>query len=198
MQKTIYIVLLAACFALFNGSAEARTTKRTASNNNAVTTEHLETHQAAEERYSTHALSYSLGVSSISPAGGGNGALTGFINFTNLDAVQLFLAIPGTTGGFSFGVGGLYKHTLWGNSSHGLHVGGGAGLGTVAGNFAMNLDAIAGVHYTLPNTTVSFHFDGGAVFSLVSAGGTTGGGTTTNFSIGALSNILGASVVYGF
>lgn len=200
MKKTILIVLLATAFSLAAGTAaEARASKNIPSNSDSI-----ETRASAAER-STSRVSFSGGVSSISAVPGSilflGGSLTGILQITHLDAIQLFLGIGATSPGFSFGVGGVYKRTLMGGESAGFHLGGGFGLGTLgqasgtgsATDFTMTIPAVVGVHFKVPNTGVAFHFDGGAAFSLLAATS-----TDVNFSVGQLSRLMGASVVYEF
>jgi hypothetical protein len=207
MHKSTLVVLLSLSFVLASAGAEARNKRTKASSTTASET--IETHQAApSERHG--GMTFDLGYSSMYPimpftvgtttVTGGFGSVTGILHFTPLDAVQILASIPTTQGGFTFGLGGLYKRTLIGNEACGFHVGGGIAFGTYVGNFAMTIPAIAGFHYQLSGTEISFHFDGGAAFGLVSVSGVNGiGGTTvTNFAIGPNSGLLGASVVYGF
>jgi hypothetical protein len=205
MRKSIFVVLLAVCFAIVSGTVEARDrVTHHVNSDNTVTT----THMSAPERMEHHSnMTFGLGVSSISPisqTGGVAGSMTGILGFTDLDALQLFVGIPATTGAFQFGVGALYKRTVVGNSGAGLHVGGGMGIGTnspVAGtsSFCLNIDGVVGVHYALANSNLAFHFDGGPVFTIQSVpNGLAGSSTVTSFGLGALSTLLGASVVYMF
>jgi hypothetical protein len=123
-----------------------------------------------------------------------------------VDAIQFLAGInnAGTSRGFGFGVGGIYKRTLFGGENGGFHLGGGLGLGTFATNasvidgatstdFAMNIPLIAGVHFKVPNTGIAFHFDGGTVFGLITATR-----TAVSFTMGQLSALMGASVAYEF
>ena len=214
MHKSTLIVLLSLCFVLVTGDAEARNTKKSTSTatTTAASSERIESHQAAPAEHHG-GMTFDLGVSSVSAVmtnGGIGGSITGILHFTSLDALQLLAGISQTNGGFGFGVGGLYKRTVLGNESAGFHIGGGLGLGTVGGlgaaangsstSFAMNIAALAGVHFDVPGTQVAIHLDGGPVFSLISVSGQNGvGGTTvTNFAMGPLSSILGASAVYQF
>jgi hypothetical protein len=211
MQKTTLVFLLSLGLVLSVANAEARTSKKTATNNNTTTTEQIETHQAASSH--SGGTTFDLGLSSITPVpvinGATGGSLTGIIHLTSLDMVQLLAGVTGTSGGFGFGVGGIYKRTVMGNQSAGFHIGGGLGVGTAAGaggangsstNFAMNIVAVVGAHFEIPGTQIALHFDGGPTFSLVSISGVNGvgGSTQTSFSMAPLSNLLGASVVYAF
>jgi hypothetical protein len=212
MQKPTLALLLSLTLVLSVANAEARTTKRTTTNNNTTTSEQIETHQAASSH--SGGTTFDMGVSSISaipvPNGTG-GSLTGIIHLTNLDMIQLLAGVTGTTGGFGFGVGGLYKRTVMGNQSAGFDLGGGFGIGTVAGaggaaavgsstSFAFSITAVIGAHFEIPGTPIALHFNGGPAFSLVSISGTNGigGATVTNFAMGPLSSFLGSSIVYTF
>ena len=208
MQKITLVFIMSLGLILSVVNAEARNTKRTT---NTTSNEQIETHQASERN--SGGTTFDLGLSSISAlptVGGTGGSLTGIIHLTNVDMIQLLAGITGTTGGFGFGVGGLYKRTVIGNQSAGFHLGGGFGIGTVAGaggavngsstSFAMSIAAVIGAHFEIPGTQIALHFDGGPDFTLVSVSGTNGigGGTTTNFAMGPLSSLLGATVVYAF
>ena len=93
----------------------------------------------------------------------------------------------------------MLKHTLWGTSDAGFHVGGGLGLGT-NGNFTLSLDGVVGFHYALGGSPIVLHVDGGPVFSIQTKSGSgaagTGGSTQTSLSMGAFSGLLGASLVF--
>lgn len=164
---------------------------------------------APERAGSAGGMNFGLGVSSIDPIGGAGGSLTGILAFTQLDALQILASIPGTAGSFRFGVGGIYKRTIVGNQGAGLHLGGGLGLGSTTSaaaggdtDFAMNILGNIGVHYAPGGSDIVFHLDGGPVFGLqkttTTAAGVSTSTTTTDFRVGQLSSILGASVVYMF
>jgi hypothetical protein len=195
MKRTILIVLLALAFGIAAGTAaEARTytTSRT------YTTDHVESHAAAAEHHHSN-VGFALGISSIEPiglAGETLGSVTGLLQLTGNDAIQLFASIPHTTPGFSFGVGASYKRLLFGTESAGFHLGGGLALGSIgtAGgtDFAMELPALIGVQFNIGNSPIAIHLDGGAAFGIYAPKT----GTTVNFAIGQFSSLLGASVVY--
>ena len=202
MKKSIIAILLAVSLvttAATSNPAEARerSAKRISSTN-----EHPVQTQMSAPSHSEggHAggMTFGLGVSTIEPVSGGNGSLTGILAFTQHDALQLLVSIPGTNGGFRFGAGALYKRTVAGNQGAGFHLGGGFGMGRVlvagSGEFEMNILGNLGVHYAPAGSDIVFHLDGGPVFFLQ----TGAAGSTTSFGIGQYASVLGASVVYMF
>ena len=150
----------------------------------------------AESRRGGSGSGFSLGISTVEPAGTGNGtSVTGLFNFTAVDSLQVLFAIPTTTGNFNIFGSGLYKRTILGNKQAGLHVGGGVGAGAVAGNFSFLVAALGGFHFDVPNLPqVSVHLDAGPAFQFTD----TSPSTTTNFRVSALSSALGLSVFYNF
>jgi hypothetical protein len=148
---------------------------------------------------SSSELSFGAGVSSIAPIPGGGTSVSGLLNFTPLDSVQILLSMPGVQGTFKFGVEGLYKRVILGDTASGFHVGGGLGLGTT-GTFAMGIVALGGIHHNL-SSHIALAFDGGATFGITSVAATapaTGSSSQADFGIGSLSSILGASIHYLF
>jgi hypothetical protein len=153
--------------------------------------------QAATGRSSD--LTFGAGVSSITPIAGGGASLSGLLGFTPMDSVQILVAMPGVNGTFRFGVAGLYKRVILGDSASGFHAGGGVGLGTT-GSFGMGLYGLGGIHHGL-SQRITLSFDGGATFGIASTTATapaTGTTTQADFSLGAFSSMLGASIHYLF
>lgn len=203
MKKTSCISLLVVLFSLFLGIAQAadHSSKRARPSENTMASSERSSH-------SSERLAFGLGVSSIqpigfAPVGGGEGvpgSLTAVLGFTKLDAIQAFVAIPGTVQTFQFGVGALFKHTVFQAANSGVHLGGGLGLGT-NGEFSANILGVVGLHYAIGGSNIVLHVDGGPVFTIqkVKGGGTDGGSSSqTSFGVGALSSLIGASLVYMF
>ncbi len=208
MKKTItFSIFLATAVGLAALPAQAREKAR------AATERSIESAMSAPTR-SGGGLSFALGLSSITPvpvfgtaAAGASyaplaGSVTGILQFTSHDALQMFIGFPGTSGAFAFGGGAVYKRTVAGGEGAGFHVGGGFGLGTanLAGNtqFALSIMGLAGIHFGVGGTPVSFHFDAGPSFSMVTVPSVAGANTSnlTSFQMGQYSTQLGASIVY--
>jgi hypothetical protein len=87
-----------------------------------------------------------------------------------------------------FGMGGSYKHTVSGDSSDGLHVGGGMGFGTFAKdkNF-VHFNGIAGFHFSIAKH-ILIHIDGGLTVGTADS--------KNQLYIGGHSSIFGLSALY--
>jgi hypothetical protein len=162
---------------------------------------HVETY--AETRSETR---YGLGLASAYNLTASDAALTGWIGLTPKFGIQPLLSI-GSTSPFNISAGALAKYTVAQHGAGGFHLGGGMSLGSIHdrprnggllfGNvsgtksgFNMALTALAGVHYEMPNTNIVLHFDGGANFGLADG--------DTDFNLGAVGGLLGASIIYIF
>jgi hypothetical protein len=163
----------------------------------------------AEPHYYTSRseIRYGLGLASAYNLTASDAALTGWIGLTPKFGIQPLLSI-GSTSPFNFALGALGKYTVAQHGAGGFHLGGGAAFGSLhngntsggllfgnsGGNtksgFHMSLSALAGIHYEMPNTNIVIHFDGGANFGLVDG--------NTDFNLGAIGGLLGASVIYVF
>lgn len=151
---------------------------------------------------------YGLGFASAYNLTASSTALTGWIGLTPKFGIQPLLSI-GSTSPFNFSVGGIGKYTIAQRGAGGFHLGGGLSVGSIHkgastnsgslfGNsgtasksgFNMGLAALAGVHYELPNTSLVLHFDGGANFGLADG--------DTDFNLGTVGSLLGASIIYLF
>lgn len=150
---------------------------------------------------------YGLGFASAYNLTASSTALTGWIGLTPKFGIQPLLSI-GSTSPFNFSVGGIGKYTVAQRGAAGFHLGGGLSVGSIHkgttqggilfGNsgiptksgFNMGLAALAGVHYELPNTSLVLHFDGGANFGLADG--------DSDFNLGTVGSLLGASIIYLF
>jgi hypothetical protein len=134
-----------------------------------------------------------LGFASVQGLTGTATSVTGWLELDSINSVQAFFGIP-TTSPFQFSLGGLYRHTVASKGSASFHVGGGFAAGILGTgrktDFSLSLVANAGIRYQLQDSPVFVSLDGGPGFSLLNG--------TSNFSIGALSGLLGASVIYVF
>jgi hypothetical protein len=143
---------------------------------------------------------FGLGYAATGIGGGtagvlGTSAVTGLFNLSSGDMIQVLFAVPSTVGDLSLGVGGVYKHSISEHQGAGFHLGGGLALGTIAGDFAISMAAIAGLRFSVPGTSaIQIHLDGGPSFSLIS----TSPNSQSSFAISALSTALGLSVFYIF
>lgn len=166
-------------------SARAATSRRVASE--------------ATEVPSTDSKRFGLGfatVQSVIP-GSAAGTVTGFFELDKMNSVQAFLSLPSTSP-FSFGVAGLYKHTISGNKASGFHIGGGIGIANIAtlnsSTLGLGLNLLGGIHFELPGAPqILVNLDGGPSFTLISSSP-----SQSNFQLAAFSPALGASVVYLF
>jgi len=138
-------------------------------------------------------------------------AFTGIMELDSKNLIQAYFAVPSSSP-FQFSLAGAYKHTLAEHGSAGLHVGGGLGFGITsksaaalignslaeafggtgsssATDFYVSFAGIGGIHMPFPGTSnVMIHFDAGPVLHIQSG--------ANDFNIGALSGLLGASIVY--
>jgi hypothetical protein len=163
---------------------------------------------AAEPHYTSRSETrFGLGLASAYNLTASDAALTGWIGLTPKFGIQPLLSV-GSTSPFNFAVGALGKYTVAQHGAGGFHLGGGASFGSIhngntsggllfgnsGGNtksgFHMSLAALAGIHYEMPNTNIMLHFDGGANFGLADG--------NTDFNLGAIGGLLGASVIYVF
>jgi len=132
---------------------------------------------------------YGLGFASMSTGVGNSTMLTGWIPFKPSMGIQAYLGVPTTAGSFNFLAGGAFKATIAGNSQAAIHVGGNLLLGALASNFTVAFGGLAGAHFTVA-PSVLLSVDGGPQLTIV--------GGTANFSLGALSSLLGASLIFLF
>jgi hypothetical protein len=126
-----------------------------------------------------------LGLASIA----GDTAITGWIPLKGQMGFQPYLAIPKTTGSFDFLAGSAIKNTVKGSFENGFHLGGNVLLGSVAKNFTVLVGGLIGVHFS-PAQNVLIAFDGGPQLSLIDG--------NADFSIGAVSPMLGLNILYFF
>lgn len=159
--------------------------------------------QSAEEALDLSNRGLALGVSTLlyplfGNVGGGfaTPAFTAVMELSKRNHLQALFAIPATS---PFNLGGalFYKRTVKEHRGAGFHLGGGLGVGlldTIASGSALgvSLNGLAGFHFTLSGApAVSIHVDAGPSLSLA----TTSPATTANFQVGALSPLLGLSLV---
>jgi hypothetical protein len=162
------------------------------------TDSHAETpSETADFGHSSHKRG--LGFSSINQLSGADTVVTGVLQLNPADLVQVFAGVPQTRGGFQFTLGGLYKHTIIGTQSAGIHLGGGMAVGSL-GAFAFSLAGVGGIHVAFPGVSqLMLHVDGGPRFSFIDNNGAAAGGPSkTDLNLGAFSSILGLSVIYMF
>ncbi|MCM2324426.1 MAG: hypothetical protein NDJ90_14300 [Oligoflexia bacterium] len=146
--------------------------------------------------YATSSAKFGLGVASASQLTGAQSSLTGVMELDPNTTIQALLSMPSTSP-FEFSLGGLFKYTVAGSPNVGFHIGGGLTLGAlsnpVTGDsaFALGIAGIGGLHFPLTSSRqVMLHLDGGPAFSLIDG--------EADFAIGALSGLLGVSVLYMF
>ena len=132
---------------------------------------------------------FGVGLASLSTGAGNETALTGWIPLKQSMGIQPYFAIPATTGSFNFLAGGAFKKTVHGNSSAALHLGADLLFGSLNSNFTMIFGGLFGAHFILAPSMI-LAIDGGP--QLTFSGG------NANFSIGAVSSLLGASLIYFF
>jgi|GEM_PF-5129997 len=134
---------------------------------------------------------FAVGFATVSGFGGANGAISFWYELNPWNSIQGLAAIGGTTP-FEVGVGGLYRHTVTGGTSEGLHLGGGALLGSVnagGSQFFMRMSGLVGAHLTFPGLSrLQLSFDGGVHFDLLN--------NTFDIRVEPLSPALGFSVHY--
>ena len=161
--------------------------------------EQITLQQAAAES-SDETSHFGLGFSTYSGALSTNvfpsfsSAITGILEFSSKDSLQVFFSLPRTDGGLALGGAGLYKRTISQGQNAGFHVGGGLGMATTNGTFGLSITAIGGFHFNLPGVSkVQVHLDGGPSFTLQNSTP-----SRTDFSLAALSPAFGASILYRF
>jgi opacity protein-like surface antigen len=132
---------------------------------------------------------FGLGLASITTGVGNSTVLTGWIPLKQSMGFQPYLGIPSTAGSFSFITGTAFKVTVAGNSQAAFHLGGNVLLGSTSNLFYLGLGGLIGVHYA-PAQSVLLSVDGGPQLSLLDG--------NANFSMGALSSVLGASLIFLF
>ena len=141
------------------------------------------------EGSSSNGKHYGLGFASVTTGIGNSTMLTGWIPFKPSMGIQAYLGIPTTAGSFNFLAGGAFKATVAGNSQAAIHVGGNLLMGALMSNFAVVFGGLAGAHFNIA-PSVLFSVDGGPQLQIV--------GGTANFSLGAFSSLLGASLIFLF
>lgn len=152
-----------------------------------------------------------LGLSSSDEIAGG-GAISGIIELDPKNSIQLYFSLPSVSP-FSFGVAGIYKHTLQeNNNGAGIHIGGGLGLGVVGNSaaaaanaianalagtstssstFMLNAIGVGGIHFPIASSDLMVHLDAAAGIHLQ--------GSSVGFGIApASSALLGMSILYYF
>lgn len=136
---------------------------------------------------------FGLGVASAGNFTGGTSSLTALLRLSSEDAIQFHFTLPSTSP-FQITAGGIFKHDVAESQNAAFHVGGGLALGALSGGaggsgFALAVGPIAGVNFHFSDIPrVHLHVDGGAMFSTVDG--------STSFAVGALSGVLGLSVLY--
>jgi hypothetical protein len=165
---------------------------------------------AEEPHYSSRSETrWGLGLASVYNMTVSDAALTGWIGLSPRFGIQPLLSI-GSTSPFNFAAGALAKYTLVQHGAGGFHIGGGATFGSIhkgatnggllffntggtntSNGFNMALAALIGVHFEMPSApNIMLHFDGGANFGLRDG--------DTDFNVGAIGGLLGASIIYVF
>jgi hypothetical protein len=137
---------------------------------------------------------FGLGLASVSGLTQTQTAITGWFELDRKNAFQGFIGFGGTSPVQIMGAA-LFKHLLAESGNAGFHLGGGFGIGATSAAastaFGLTVTGVMGVRYSLgENSRTILQFDGGPLFSLV--------GSSSNFTIGALSANLGASIIYNF
>lgn len=134
-----------------------------------------------------------LGFASVEGLTGTATSVTGWLELDSKNSVQGFLGIP-TTSPFQFSLGGLFHRIVASKGSASFHWGGGLAAGILGAarktDFALSLIANLGIRYQLQDSPIFVSLDGGPGFSLLNG--------NSDFSIGAHSGLLGASVIYVF
>jgi hypothetical protein len=147
----------------------------------------LTTHAAPRAGSPEH--DFGLGFASFGAGLVATSAISAWIPINHTTGVQTYLSIPTTSGNFNFYAGGAYKATLEGTAQTGFHIGGDLLFGATAGEFTLLAGGLMGIHYT-PAPALLFAFDGGPQISMIKS--------QADFSMGGLSGILGASLIYFF
>ena len=135
---------------------------------------------------------FGVGYSTLPALGGITGSPVFMLQLNERNLIQVHLFVP-TTKPFQFMGGGYYKYSIAERGGAGFHVGGGVLAGSLASNFALQGQLVAGIHFAIPGTNndVVFHFDGGPTLTVA-------GGGSTDFYLGANSGLLGATIAYMF
>lgn len=207
-QTSVILVFLALAGLLMNSGAQAQPREKKAKSSESAKETVTETAAApsAPKRMA-------LGLSS-NAAFSGEGALTGAIELDPKTLIQGYLTVPSSSP-FTFILGGAFKYTIHENSSAGLHVGGGAAIGTAAKSAAsaaaaaaaaaltgattstsstdlfFELGGIAGIHAPFPGVSnMMIHLDAGPALHLQS--------NANDFAVGTFGGLLGASILYYF
>jgi hypothetical protein len=209
MKHTLFVATLVSTITfsgIFSTSSEAKEKKLQSKSQQSS-----EIHYSQAEASSSHkGARLQLGLSTITNAPAFSGAtgikggtsITGLIELSHLDSIQVFFSIPTTNVSFNFDALGMYKRTIFDDGNYGIHVGAGFGLGVLnpaalglaasTSNVILNFTGVAGFHFEVPGAPqIKIHLDAGPSFTLL---------TTTpsinSFQIGALSPALGLSVLY--
>lgn len=123
-------------------------------------------------------------------------AASAWLELGGPSSLQILFSINSTSPAFTFGAGAAYRYTLAGNHAEGFHIGAGAVLGTAQGGFGdtvfgANIYGLMGFHFHIPGVShVMVSFDGGPAVHIASG--------NTQFTVAALSPLLGLSVHYMF
>jgi len=177
---------LAVVFGAFEGSALARERSKSKA-------EILQSNDAVASLSAYRQDRKGLGFGSVQGLTGTATSVSGWLELDSNNSVQAFFGIPSTSP-FQFSLGGLYHHNVASRGSASFHVGGGFAAGLLGAgrntDFALSLVANAGIRYQLQDSPVFVSLDGGPGFSLLNG--------NSDFSIGAHSGLLGASVIYVF
>jgi hypothetical protein len=135
-----------------------------------------------------------VGFSSLTNFTGAASSAAVLLKLNDKNAIQLLLSVPSASP-FQFSVGGQYKATVAQHQNAGFHLGAGLSIGSLAVGgrnvFAVAINPLAGFHLPLiAGDRVELHLDGGPNLTLLDG--------TADFTIGAHSALLGATLVYLF
>ena len=207
MKHTIFVATLVSTLTfsgIFSTSSEAKEKK-----SHSKSQQSSEVHYSQAEASSSHkGAQLQLGLSTItnSPASygaigiKGGASITGLIELSRLDSIQVFFSVPTTNVSFNLDVLGMYKRTILDDGNYGIHVGAGFGLGVITtalqgpstSNVILNFTGVAGFHFEVPGAPqMKIHLDAGPSFTVL-----TTTPSVSSFQIGALSPALGLSVLY--
>jgi len=134
------------------------------------------------------------GTDNIGMGGATTPALSLWLDISDKSSVQALFGIASTSP-FAFGVGGVYRQVLMGDSHGGLHGGLGLNLGTMATgattSFFLNVFPVVGFHFGLGGlaSNVRLSFDGGPFVRITPA---------FQFGIQPVSAFGGAAIHYFF
>lgn len=140
---------------------------------------------------------YGVGLATSARVTGSDTALSPVLMLGDPLIIQGYLSLDSTSP-FIFGIGGILKYTMMGTAAAGLHLGGGIGLGTVVSatnpttnSFFFSALGNIGLHFKIgSDDKILVSFDSGPGIAIAN--------DTTNFTMGAYSNLLGASIHYLF